>query len=168
MQKWLGVHPLYVVVLLLAAAAGARTWWVTSQRAARNVAWTTCPFFGEPVVRMRTDLIAAWDTVVARVHEEVHAGQCRALGPVRYRLRSLTAAGKLSMETPAYCASAVARLTVDPDSQYASDRMHTDMIEGMANLVDSTAVKEALRKECPAIAAQPRRTRARIPRRAKA
>ena len=106
--------------------------------------------------------IAPWDTLATRVHEEKHAEQCRVLGPVKYRLRSLTSAGKLSVETPAYCAAAVARLTVDPDSQYASDRLHTDMIEGMSDLVDSLAIKAALLKECPAIATQPRRTRARL------
>ena len=153
------VRPAWVVVLVVVAAWGGYSAWRQQQRAARNVAWTTCPFFGPPVVRMRADLIASWDTVVARVHEETHAAQCRALGPVHYRWRSLSASGKLALESPAYCASAVARLTVDPDSQYASDRMHTDMIEGLAHLLDSSRVKAALMAECPAIASQPRRTR---------
>lgn len=103
-----------------------------------------------------------YDTLVTRVHEEKHAEQCRQLGPVRYRLRSLTAAGKLSVETPAFCAAAVARLTVDPDSEYVSDRLHTDMIEGLSDIADSAAIKAALLKECPQIATQPRRTRARL------
>lgn len=105
--------------------------------------------------------IQPWDTLATRVHEEAHAEQCRQLGPVRYRLRSLTAAGKLSVEAPAYCAAAVARLRVDPDSQYVSDRLHTDMIEGMSDITDSVAVKAALMQSCPALASQPRRTRAR-------
>ena len=154
------VRPLFVVALLGAAAWGTRVAWVRAHRAARNVAWTTCPFVGAPIITMLND-IAPWDTFATRVHEEKHAEQCRVLGPVKYRLRSLTSAGKLSVEAPAYCAAAAARLTVDPDSQYASDRLHTDMIEGMSDLVDSSAIKAALLKECPAIATQPRRTRGR-------
>lgn len=149
-----------VVVLVAIAAWGARVAWQRAHRAARVVAYTTCPFSGPPVVVIRTD-IPPWDTLVTRVHEEKHAEQCRLLGPVKYRLRSLTSAGKLSVEAPAYCAAAVARLTVDPDSQYVNDRLHTDMIEGMSDLADSAAIKAALTKECPAIASQPRRTRPR-------
>lgn len=107
---------------------------------------------------MVTD-IPWYDTLVTRVHEEKHAEQCRQMGPVKYRLHSFTSAGKLSVEAPAFCAAAVARLTVDPDSQYVNDRLHTDMIEGLADIADSSAIKTALMKECPAIAVQPRRMR---------
>lgn len=155
------VKPVYLIALVAVAAWGARSAWVTAHRAARNVAWTTCPFVGAPVVKMVND-IPWYDTLVTRVHEEKHAEQCRQLGPVRYRLRSLTSAGKLSVETPAFCAAAVARLTVDPDSEYVSDRLHTDMIEGLSDIADSNTIKEALRSTCPQIAAQPRRTRARL------
>jgi hypothetical protein len=134
--------------------------WLRAHRAARTVAWTTCPFVGPPVVTMVGD-IPPWDTLAARVHEEKHAEQCRDLGPIRYRLRSLTESGKLSVEAPAYCAAAVARLTTEPDSQYASERLHTDMIEGMSDLADSMSVKAALMQTCPEIARQPRRTRPR-------
>ncbi|MEX2178217.1 MAG: hypothetical protein WD801_05875 [Gemmatimonadaceae bacterium] len=126
----------------------------------------TCPFFGEPEVVFRSELIAPWDTLPARKHEEVHADQCRQLGPLRYRIRSLTPSGKLELEAPAYCASAIARLTFDPDSEYASDRVHTDMIVGMSDVVDSSAVKDALMRHCPAIASQPRRTRGLLKRKA--
>jgi hypothetical protein len=159
----LKVRPIYVIALVAIGAWGARSAWVRAQRPARDVAWTTCPFVGEPVVRMVDD-IPWYDTLVTRVHEEKHAEQCRQLGPVRYRLRSLTAAGKLSVETPAFCTAAAARLTVDPDSEYVSDRLHTDMIEGLSDIADSNTIKAALLKECPAIASQPRRTRARISR----
>lgn len=152
------VRPVYVIALLAVGAWGAQVTWARANRAARNVAWTTCPFFGAPVVRMVSD-IPFYDTLVTRVHEEKHAEQCRELGPVRYRIRSLTSAGKLAVETPAFCAAAVARLTVDADSQYVSDRLHTDMIEGLADILDSTSIKAALMRECPAIASQPRRTR---------
>ena len=148
-----------LVLLLLVGAWGAQSMWAHSRRAARAVAWASCPFRGEPRVVIRSELLSVWDTFPARRHEEVHAEQCRQLGPVMYRLRNITPAGKLELEAPAYCASAVARLTVDPDSQYASDRIHTDMIEGMSDVADSTAVKAALMRHCPGIASQPRRTR---------
>ena len=155
------VRPLLIVALMGATAWGGRVAWGRAHRAARDVAWTTCPFFGPPVVKMVND-IPWYDTLVTRVHEEKHAEQCRQMGPVQYRLHSFTSAGKLSVETPAFCAAAAARLTVDPDSQYVNDRLHTDMIEGLIDVADSTAIKSALRKECPTIATQPRRTRARI------
>jgi hypothetical protein len=150
---------LLLAVLLLVSVWGAHSAWARSNRAARTVAWVTCPFRGDPEVVIRSELIAVWDTLPARRHEEVHAAQCRELGPVKYRLRNFSASGKLELEAPAYCASAVARLTFDPDSQYASDRVHTDMIEGMSDVADSNAVKEALMRHCPSIASQPRRTR---------
>ena len=148
-----------LVVLLLVSVWGAQSVWARSQRAARTVAWVTCPWRGDPEVVIRNELMAVWDTLPARMHEEVHAQQCRQLGPMKYRLRNFTPSGKLELEAPAYCASAVARLTFDPDSQYASDRVHTDMIEGMSDVADSNAVKDALMRYCPAIAFQPRRTR---------
>ena len=73
------------------------------------LAYTECTFRGPPRVVIRPDLSAA-DSLPVRVHEEVHAAQCRALGPVRYRLRNLTGSGKLSLEVPAYCAAAQVRL----------------------------------------------------------
>lgn len=152
----------FVIALAVTAAWGGRVAWERTHRAARIVAWTTCPFVGPPVVKMVSD-IPWYDTLVTRVHEEKHAEQCRQMGPVRYRLNSFTAAGKLSVETPAFCAAAAARLTVDPDSQYVNDRLHTDMIEGLSDIADSSSVKAALMKECPAIAAQPRRMRPRRP-----
>jgi hypothetical protein len=151
------VRPVFLISLLVVAAWGGRVWWLRAHRAARTVAYTTCPFRGPARVVIRTD-IQPWDTLAVRVHEEVHAAQCRDLGPVRYRLRSLTANGKLSLEAPAYCAAARARLAVEHDREYASDRLHTDMIEGLSDVADSGAVKEALARECPEIALQPRRT----------
>ena len=152
-------RPWLVVLLVLAAAWGARVAWVRSHSAARVVAYTTCPIFGgEPTVVLMND-IPFYDTLVTRVHEEVHVQQCRDMGPFLYRWNSLTDAGKMRVETPAYCAAAVARLRVDADSEYVSDRLHTDMIEGMREYADSETVKSAVLRECPAIASKPRRTR---------
>jgi hypothetical protein len=153
------VRPVFVIALVAIGAWGGRVAWVRQTSAARVFAYTTCPLFGGPPnVVMKND-IPFYDTLVTRVHEEVHAAQCREMGPIKYRLNSLTDAGKMKVETPAYCAAAIARLLVDADSEYVSDRVHTDMIEGMREYADSETVKSALMKECPAIASKPRRTR---------
>ena len=148
----------YLIALAAAAAVGGRAAWLHSHRAARTIATTTCPFFGPPRVAIVSDLQPG-DTMPTRAHEDVHASQCRELGPMRYRLRNLTTAGKLSLEAPAFCAAAVARLRVDPDSEYASDRLHMDMIETLSDVADSVTIKRALMSACPTIALQPRRTR---------
>ncbi len=149
----------FLLALGAVAAFGGYETWARLHRQARVLAFTTCPFSGPPAVTLNAG-IQPWDTLPVRVHEEVHAGQCRELGPFRYRLRSLTS--KLELETPAYCAAAKARLTQDPDSEYASDRLHDDMIEGLSDVTDSATVKRALMAGCPEIAAKPRRTRARV------
>lgn len=152
-------RPLYIACLVVALLLGARAAWLESHRAARTIASTTCPFFGPPVVEMVSDM-QPFDTMPARAHEDVHAAQCRELGPIRYRLRNLTAAGRLRAEAPAFCAAAVARLRVDPDTAYANDRLHTDMIEGLSHVADSVAIKQSLMVACPEIASKSRRTRA--------
>jgi hypothetical protein len=131
--------------------------WLRAHRAARTIASTTCPFFGPPRVTMVADM-QPWDTMPTRAHEDVHAAQCRELGPIKYRVRNLSAAGKLSLEAPAFCAAASARIRVDPDSNYASERLHTDMIEGLSEIADSATIKRSLMAACPAIASVPRRT----------
>ena len=103
-------------------AAGGRAAWLNAHREARTIATTTCPFFGPPQVVIVNDL-QPWDTMPTRVHEDVHAAQCRELGPIRYRLRNLTTGGRLSAEAPAFCAAAVARLRVDTNFKYVADRL---------------------------------------------
>lgn len=158
-MKRSGPRPVLVACLVIAMAFGVRAAWVQSHRAARTIATTTCPFFGDAVVTIVNDLQSR-DTMPTRVHEDVHAAQCRQLGPVRYRLRNLTASGRLRAEAPAFCAAAAARMRVDPDSAYANDRLHTDMIEGLSDVADSLAIKRSLMVACPEIASLPRRTRA--------
>src|SRR5690349_12937042 len=111
------VRPWLFVVLAAVALWGGWSTYRRLTRAARTVAWTTCPWFGgAPVVTMVSD-IPPYDTLPTRAHEEAHAQQCRDFGPLKYRLKSLTSAGKLEVETPAFCASAMARFKEEPDSQ---------------------------------------------------
>ena len=117
------------------------------------LASTSCPFRGPPVIVMRSGIAPA-DTLPVRVHEDVHAAQCRQLGPVRYRITNLTGAGKLSLEVPAYCAAAAARIRSGWTRRAAAERLHDDIDAAMVGLVDSARIASALRRECPEHARQ--------------
>lgn len=119
-------------------------------RATQVLAATECPFRGEPVIVIGAS-VAPEDSVPVRIHEEVHAGQCRSLGPVRYRWRNLFASGKLALEAPAYCAAAAARLSAGLDSARVSARLRDDATEALSNVADSGVVLAALRLYCPEI-----------------
>lgn len=152
------VRPVVWALLIVSVAWGTTVWWQRAHRESRALAYTVCPLWGEPRVVLLPG-IEARDAAPVRVHEREHLAQCRSLGPVAYRLRNLTARGKLSLEAPAYCAAARIRLAVDPDSEFVSDLLYTDMIEGLSDVADSTAVKASLMATCPSIASKPRRTR---------
>jgi hypothetical protein len=137
----------------LLALAGAVLWWGAaawreSKRSADVLAYTVCPFRGDARVVMQAGIAAA-DSLPVRVHEETHVEQCRTMGPIRYRLRNLTAAGKLALETPAYCEAARARLGVRPDTIYVRARLAADMIAAFDGIVDSSAVVAAIAATCP-------------------
>ena len=126
-----------------------------SQRVAGDVlAATTCPFRGPAVITMHAGLAAA-DSLPVRIHEEVHAAQCRALGPVRYRLRNLSGAGKLSLEVPAYCAAAEARVRSGWTRRDARERLNDDLRAAMSDIADSTQISQALHRNCPLFRSSP-------------
>ena len=121
------------------------------------VAWTSCPVRGPARITIGSAVDSqALPAVMA--HEQVHAAQCAALGPVRYWATNVRPGGRLQLEAPAYCAYARQRLTVDPDTEYQRDRLHEDLITAM-RAGDSDVVKQALLDACPEIASKPRRTR---------
>jgi hypothetical protein len=91
---------LLALATMLAAYAGYGV--LHPDTPAEALAYTVCPFRGEPVVTLATR-VAAEDSLPVRRHEEVHAEQCRRLGPWRYRVRNLTSGGRLLLEAPAYC-----------------------------------------------------------------
>lgn len=119
-------------------------------RATQILATTTCPLRGEPRVVIAAD-VAPEDSMPVRVHEEVHAAQCKELGAIRYWVRNLSAAGKLQLEAPAYCAAAVARMRAGMDSARVVSRLLDDVVEAMRDVADSASVIAALRSACPGL-----------------
>jgi hypothetical protein len=138
----------YVVALLLAMGWGASASVRRDRVEGEVLAYTECSFRGPPRVVIRPDL-APPDTLPVRVHERVHAEQCRALGPVRYRLRNLTASGKLSLEVPAYCAAAQARLAASGHWESVRARMFDDIVAALHGVVDSALVARTVSRDCP-------------------
>ena len=140
------------LLCLLVAAFG----WIVFLRASspqvQPLAWTSCTLDG-PVRMMDVHRIAAEDTQPVRMHEDVHASQCATLGWTRMRLSNLTAGGRLSLEAPAYCAGARARLRRGDDYAITRERLFDDANGTFAGSIDSSRVNAALRAACPEITA---------------
>lgn len=144
-------------VLVLAAIAAAlslyavyRLFVAPPPPTANPLAYTECAFSGAPRVVVQPG-IAAEDTFPVRMHENVHAAQCRSLGPWRYRWRNLTGRGRLTLEAPAYCAGALARLQQGQDSARVRERLLDDATASFAGLVDAAEVRAELKVSCRAI-----------------
>ena len=134
------------MLLAIALLAGVRL--LQQGKVAGDIlASTTCPFFGPAVVTLRGGIDAA-DTLPLRVHEEVHVAQCGELGPLRYRLRNLTGEGKLSLEVPAYCAAAKARIRTGWTRKAARERLQDDLNAALAAEIDLESILEASRSGC--------------------
>ena len=114
------------------------------------LAYTECPFRGEPRVTI-TDRVIPEDTFPVRRHEEVHAQQCRELGPWRYRVRNLTSSGRLQLEAPAYCAGARARIEQGLTMVRARERLIDDATAAFNGLERAPAVRASLAQSCPEI-----------------
>lgn len=142
------VRPVFWAILAISIAWATLASLRRGRLAGEVLAYTECPFRGPAVVVTQSGISDA-DTLPVRVHEEVHAAQCRALGPVRYRIRNLTGMGKLSLEVPAYCAAAEARVRSGWTSRDARERLNDDIQAAMAEVADSTAISNALRRDCP-------------------
>lgn len=138
----------YVTALLLAIGWGASSSIRHARVEGEVLAYTECSFRGPPRVVIRSDL-APVDTLPVRVHEQVHAEQCRTLGPVRYRLRNLTGSGKLSLEVPAYCAAAEVRLKASGHWESVRARMFDDIIAALHGVVDSAQIARTVARDCP-------------------
>jgi hypothetical protein len=138
----------FVVLLTGVAVWGFFANRENARRESEILAITTCPFRGEPVTRVSEGL-SLIEIAHVTAHEGVHAQQCRDLGPVKYRLRNLTS--KLSLEAPAYCAGAAARLALGMDSAEVRMRLVDDAVEAMRRTADSANVVAALGEACPAI-----------------
>ena len=137
-------------LLVLAAAWGANSTWQRSQRETLVLATTSCPFGGEPMITISAVVVPV-DSEPVRAHEEVHAAQCRALGPWRYRWENLSRAGKLGLESPGYCAGASVRLRAGQDSGRVRQRLLENAFEALGDLADSATIRRSLQQACPAI-----------------
>jgi hypothetical protein len=112
------------------------------------LAYTECPFGGEPRVTINPG-IAPEDTFPVRMHEEVHAAQCREMGPLRYRVTNLTMRGRRTLEIPGYCAGARARRAQGMDPARVRERVLDDASAALASGRDSASVAAALLAMCP-------------------
>ncbi len=139
-------QPALLCLLLLALA------WLSFLRASAPLgaplAYTTCTLDG-PVQVMDASAIAPEDTQPVRMHEDVHAAQCAQLGWLSMRVRNLTPSGRLTLEAPAYCAGARARLRRGDDHAGTRERLFDDANAMFAGHLDSARVNEALRFNCP-------------------
>lgn len=140
------------LLCLLVLALGWLLFLRASAPQAQPLAWTSCTLDG-PVRMIDVRRLASEDTLPVRMHEDVHAEQCTALGFTRMRLRNLTAGGRLSLEAPAYCAGARARLRRGDDYAITRERLFDDANGMFAGAIDSSRVNAALRNTCPEITA---------------
>lgn len=143
------VRVLVSIALLLATALAYRVFVATPDTAGQALAYTECPIQGGPVVTLSADVVPQ-DTFPVRMHEETHAGQCRTLGPWRYRWRNFTGMGRLSLEAPAYCAGARARLRQHEALALVRERLVDDAEAAFKEVVvPAERIREALRMSCP-------------------
>jgi hypothetical protein len=137
---------------MLAAVAAALAIVLVVRLSARPhgevLAFTECPFLGNPRITVNPG-IAAPDTLPVRRHEEVHATQCRQLGPLRYRIRNLTSRGRLSLEAPGYCAGARARLEAGMEPRRVRERVMDDASAAFSGYLDTAVVRGSLATTCP-------------------
>ena len=140
------------LLIVLALVVG---WWGVdaSRRSHREtlvLATTTCPFRGEPIITISSDVVPI-DSAPVLAHEEVHAEQCRSLGPWRYRWENLSGSGKLQLEAPAYCAGAAVRLRMGQDSARVRVRLIENVYEALGGLADSATILRSLQAACPTV-----------------
>ena len=139
--------------LLLVALAVAIGWYVPrmSQLAdtrAEALAYTDCPWRGPARVTI-TSRVDASDSLPVLAHEQVHASQCATLGPLRYRMRNLTARGRLSLEVPAYCAGARQRLRLGRPPRHVRERLIDDATSAFHDAIPASDIRTALTAGCP-------------------
>jgi len=147
----LRLRVLIAFALVLAGALVYRVFVSPPDAFGEALAYTECPFQGDARVTV-TPSVAPTDTFPVRMHEEVHANQCRTLGPLRYRLKNLTARGKLSLEAPAYCAGARARMQQRMDPTVVRERLYDDATAAFKGSAEPAVVRAALRLYCSEIA----------------
>lgn len=147
----LRVKPLFLVALAVAVGWYIPMMLKLSDTRAEALAFTECPWRGPARVTI-TARMTRPDSLPVVAHERVHASQCEALGPLRYRLRNLTDEGRLSLEAPAYCAGARERLRLGQSARYVRERLLDDATAAFSGVLEPDVVRERLRAACPEIA----------------
>jgi len=142
-------------MLLLAVAAVAVGWFLPrlvleTEIRADALAWTECPWRSPARVTL-TRRVSPEDSLPVLAHEREHAAQCDTLGPLRYRLRNLTAGGRMSLEAPAYCAGARQRIRMGLSRARARERLLDDATSAFHGRLDAADVVAALTVACPDI-----------------
>lgn len=138
--------------LLLAALVIAVGWYVPrmlflADTRAEALAYTDCPWRSPARVTL-TGRMLPHDSLPVLAHERVHARQCEELGPLRYRIRNLTAKGRLSLEAPAYCAGARERVRLGMPPARARERLVDDAVAAFGGSLDEAVVLGFLRLYC--------------------
>lgn len=138
--------------LLLVALAIAVGWYVPKmlllrETRAEALAYTDCPWRSPARVTLTSRVIGD-DSLPVLAHENVHARQCAELGPLRYRLRNLTARGRLSLEAPAYCASARERVRLGYSPGRVRERLLDDAVAAFHGSLDEATVVATIRALC--------------------
>jgi hypothetical protein len=142
----------FLVLVALAVAVG---WYIPrvlflADTRAEALAYTECPWRSAARVTL-TDRVTPEDSVPVLAHERVHAAQCDELGPLRYRWRNLTARGRMSLEAPAYCAGARARLRLGLSARRVRERLLDDAISAFHGRLEPGTIRAALATACPDI-----------------
>lgn len=153
LREWrlrLPFNPFVLVLLLVAIGWAFPKMIARAEVPAEALAFTECPWFGAARVRV-APTVSPEDAEPVRRHEDVHAAQCGDLGPLRYRVRNLRAAGRLSLEAPAYCAGARARLVQGMDTVRVGERLMDDATAAFHDDLDSKTTVTALRRYCPEV-----------------
>ncbi len=93
---------------------------------------------------------------LARVHESVHAIQCRRMGAVANFVVRVGRKGRLRMEAQAYCAQAKVELSWGLPAATLAYRIQEELIMSVEHItfgrVTDQQVREILLTECPALA----------------
>jgi hypothetical protein len=93
---------------------------------------------------------------LARVHESVHAIQCRQMGAVANFVVRVGRKGRLRMEAQAYCAQAKVELSWGLPAATLAYRIQEELIMSVEHItfgrVSKQQVREILLTECPALA----------------
>ena len=150
-----------VRALLVVALAVAVGWYIPkmtflADTRAEALAYTECPWRSPARVTL-TSRVAPGDSLPVLAHERVHASQCDALGPFRYRLRNLTARGRMSLEAPAYCAGARERLRLGWRVRRVRERLIDDATAAFHGKLEPREIVAALSAACPDIIGVPPR-----------